>query len=89
MYSPLEQFDIRLSNLRSLDALELLFSKPNLSFLEQLKCAFFFFSELHCSFLINDFALQLLHVFLGFVLITVFFFNTNVFLIPTYWTVFF
>lgn len=89
MFSPLEQFDIRLNNLRSLDAFEILFSKPDLSFYEQLQCAFFFASELHNSFLINDFTLQLIHVVFAFMLITLFFFNDKVYLIPTYWTIFF
>lgn len=89
MYSPLEQFEIRLNNLKSLDALEILFSKPELSFYEQLECAFFFLSEFSCPFLINDFTLQLEHVLVGFFLITIFFFNKSVYLIPTYWTIFF
>jgi ATP synthase subunit 6 len=86
MFSPLEQFDITINNLNNFEAFEILFSIQNLSFYEQFKCAFFLFLNF---VLINDFFLMLFRVFLIFVLITFVFFNNNVFLMPTYWTVFF
>ena len=86
MFSPLEQFDITINNLKGFEALEILFSIQNLSLYDQFKCAFFLFLNL---ILVNDYFLMLLRVLFVYIFITFIFFNNNVFLFPTYWTVFF
>jgi ATP synthase subunit 6 len=86
MYSPLEQFDITLNNLKDLEAYEILFSSQSLSIFEQFKCAFFLFLNV---ILINDFFLMLSRIFIIYMFVTLVFFNKKIFLFPTYWSIFF